>query len=408
MRQRDAVVAARATRLPWRWPNGEWSRWLVVARRRGGALAPLLAVAALTVLMVALYGTRVHHGDPVGFVVLGSEHAQRIGLHEVVANQVGYDGQFMYYLALHPRLVASCAHTIATCPLDAPILRSQRILYPLTARLVALGQPQLVPYALLLVNFLAIAVTAWLIGEMSAAAGASRWLGAAAGLFCGETLGLLRDLADPYGVMWLVLAIWLLRRNQPRRAALAIAAALLTREQLVLVVPLLAVPLVAQRHWRTLIESAVIVGAPFIAWQVVLRALYGQWALLSSTSAAPLVPVPFAGLARQQLAPEFGLLVMCVGVPVVVAGALALVALRRHGLASLLEDPLPAIVLLYCVMMSLTSAYNWADMWAAGRLAAPGVVLGVLVVSRLPASRWAAYAAMIALTFPVALQLLTI
>lgn len=167
----------------------------------------------------------------------------------------------------------------------------------MTARVLAFGQANLIPFVLLLINFAAILITAVLVGRMAVEMGASRWLGAAAGLFTGEVLAFVRDLNDPYAVMWLVLAVYLARKERWIWCALAVAAALLTREQLIVVVPFLALPLIAQRHWRTLALCAAVALVPFVTWQIILRIQYGTWALLNGDSrTAGLVPIPFEGL----------------------------------------------------------------------------------------------------------------
>lgn len=71
---------------------------------------------------------------------------------------------------------------------------------------------------------------------------------------------------------------------------------------------------------------------------------------------------------------------------------IAVLALRRDGLRSLLRDPVPAMVIAYCLSGSLLSALQWADAWGPGRLVAPGIVLAVLVsakVTRLPRAVYA-------------------
>jgi hypothetical protein len=251
---------------------------------------------------------------------------------------------------------------------------------------------------LLLVNFVAILVTALLIGDLCARAGHSRWLGVGAGLFAGEVLALLRDLAEPYALLWAVLAVWLLRRGRPLWAAAAVAAALLTREQLVFILPLLALPLVAERRWWRLALAALIALGPFVVWQVTLRALYGHWPLLDSSTAAPLLHKPFKALWLARDSADFGVMVLCVALPLVAAAALALAVLWRDRLAGLLRDPIPLMVLIYCVLVSFTGVPNWQDMWAPARLAAPGVVLGVLVGARLSRAVGASYATLLAVT----------
>lgn len=382
--------------------NAQRTRQWHVAMRRvwqaGSAVAPLAAVTIVLVLMARAYYIRQGYTRISDFADIGARFAQRIGEQRLAVDPNGYDGQFAYQLAVHPHLIITCAQSLVHCPIDDAPLRTERILYPLTARLLALGQPSLVPYALLAVNWLAILLTVVLIGQICVAAGASRWLGAGAGLFAGEILGTLRDLADPFAVFWVALAIWLLHRRRPLWAAAAAAAALLTREQLLLYLPMLALPLLAQRQWSTIARVTVIALAPFAAWQVVLRVLYGHWALQDTLTAAPLVSIPFGGLWQERMVPDAGLMVMCVVAPVVAACAIALVALCRHGFRDLLDDPLPLMVLVYCLLVSLTSHYQWQGMWEPTRLASPGVVLGVLIAARMSPSLGASFATLLAVT----------
>src|SRR5690349_17648003 len=98
-------------------------------------------VAALIVLVYVGAVLAMHQFNPLTLVSLASQGAE---------GNPGYDGQFSYYIALDP----------ATAPqlMDVPAYRLQRILLPILARMVALGQPALVPWALLLINFVALVV----------------------------------------------------------------------------------------------------------------------------------------------------------------------------------------------------------------------------------------------------------
>lgn len=359
--------------------TGAWRRSLRQA-------APTLVLAVILLLTARAEYFKHGYQGLIGFAAIGYTHGERIGVVRGNVGPIGYDGQFAYYLALRPDLIVTCATNTATCPLDdLGELRVERILYPMTARLLAVGQAELLPFVLLLINFIAILVTAALIGQMAVEMGASRWLGAAAGLFTGEVLAFVRDLNDPYAVLWLVLAVYLARKERWIWCALAAAAALLAREQLIFVIPFLALPLIAQRRWRTLTTCAAVALIPFVAWQIALRILYGSWALLSGdTRAAGLAPIPFEGLWQTRTASDFKLNVLTVALPLVIALGIAVLALRRDGVRSLLRDPVPAMVIVYCLIGSLLTTLQWQDVWAPGRLAAPGIVLAVIVSARVP------------------------
>ena len=251
----------------------------------------VLALSAVVYFREQRYYTKPGYEGIAAFADIGTGLADHVGLRALVMNNnpVGFDGQFYYVIALDPSQPVICAERPRPpdCALDPAFgeVRAERILYPYTAGILTFGSPHLVPYTLLLVNFAAILLTTWLVGSICVASGASVWMGAAAGLFCGEVLGFLRDLADPFAVLWVVLAVYLLRKERYLWSALAIAAALLTREQLILTIPLLFLPVLAQRRWRTLALSLLIGLGPFIGWQIALRIIWGKWALSSGDTA---------------------------------------------------------------------------------------------------------------------------
>ena len=145
--------------------------------------------------------------------------------HYVYRDPLGYDGQYCYFLALDP----ANAHFY----MDYPAYRYTRIVYPMLARLAALGQPALVPYALLAVNLLAVplgtvALAAWLRRR-----GLSPWLALLYGLSPGVFIATAGDLTEPLAYAFVLVALYLLDRGE-RRAFIAACAcfalAVLTRE----------------------------------------------------------------------------------------------------------------------------------------------------------------------------------
>lgn len=334
----------------------------------------------------------------LAFNDLGYVWAVRVGDQADAVATIGYDGQFYYYMAKHPGVLFACARSPNGCPIDASLLREERILYPMTARLLALGDPAALHVVLFAIDFASIVVTAVLVGWLCAAAGASHWLGAAAAVYCGELQGLLHDLADPYAVLWTVLAVAFLRKRRPLLCGVAVAAAMLTREQLVFFLPLLALPWLAQRQWRAALLFLVVALGPFVAWQAALRAVFGHWGLEGSFAMTHGVHLPFSGLWAQRSGPEFGDMVIFVAVPLVCAGLIALVWMRRHGIRALLVDPVPLVVLANVALATLTDAHEWEGVGGSARLVAPGIVLGVVVACDIAPSLRRSYAAVIGAT----------
>ena len=371
---------------------------------------PALVVAAVLILGATVYYVRWGFGDAqwhgrrqavpvwIAFNDIGRIMSSRIGDAADAVPVSGYDGQFYYYLARDPSIMVVCAHSRARCPIDANPLREERVLYPLTARVVALNNPDWLHVTLVLVNFAAILVTVLLVGQLCVEAGASRWLGMAVGIFCGELLGLLRDLADPYAAMWVVLAVYLLRKNRPLWGAAAVGAALLTREQLVLVLPLLALPLIAERRWRTLALAALIALTPFVAWQIALYAIFGRWGIKASLATTHGVTYPFRGLWQYHNGPEFGVEIAFVAVPLLFTIVLSLAWLRRHGVRALLTDPVPLVALVYSLLLTLTAYSEWAGMFNSARLVTPAAGLSLLTACEFAPRLRRSYAAVLGIT----------
>jgi hypothetical protein len=356
-------------------------------------LGPVLAVAGVLVCMTTVYYFRWNFdsrtwGDqtrpgPVpiwlAFNDVGLKWSSMIGDQGSAIAPLGYDGQFFFYMAQNPAVITRCSSGWVDCPFDAQPLREERILYPMTARLLALGNTDWLHPVLFLIDFASILLTVFLVGALCVAAGVSRWLSVAAGLFCGELVGLLRDVADPYGVMWTVLAVFLLRKGRPLWSAVAVAAALLTREQLVLVLPLLCLPLLAERRWRTAALFLVIALTPFSLWQLQLYRLFGRFGLTESAAATHGIEVPFQGLLQNYSHSTFAPTVIFVAIPLIAAFGIAVYWTAQHGIRALLHDPVPLMTAVYAVLGALATNPVWYDPFAAGRLVAPAAVLAVIV-----------------------------
>jgi hypothetical protein len=137
--------------------------------------------------------------EPAALAEIGAVTAEG-----AIVNSSGYDGQFAFFIAMDP----NPANLMDK--LDVPSYRYQRILYPVIARLVGLGNPDLIAWSLLVVNLLAHGVGTWavarLLGEHAIYAAAyALWVGLIA------PIGL--DLTEPLAYMLVALS-WLARRNE--------------------------------------------------------------------------------------------------------------------------------------------------------------------------------------------------
>ena len=205
----------------------------------------------------------------------------------------GYDGQFALYIARDPHPARVAPH------LDVPAYRYQRILYPLLARALALGQSQAVPWALLAVNLAAHALGTWAVAALLAGRGLPRGYALAYGLWAGLVGGVGLHLNEPlaYG---LAAGGWLaLDRRRPLVAGALLGLSLLAKETTVAFWAAAAVTAVLDRRAGRLRIALGGGGVAFAAWQGWLWWRFGAPGLGSGGAmATPFEVIPYLGFLR--------------------------------------------------------------------------------------------------------------
>ena len=290
----------------------------------------------------------------------------------------GYDGQSSYYIALDP---AEAPHY-----LDNPPYRYGRILYPITARVLAAGQAEAIPYSLLAINVLAIvgatlALAAWLSRR-----DISPWFALVYGLFPGLLLALQRDLTEPLAYALVAVGVYLFdfgRRRGVLLAAGAFGLAALARETTLIFPALFAASILAGRpnaagaapDRATRRRRAGIFAALALAPAVVYGAFVWAWLGAPVAGEDTVSAIPFAGLLEGpwELARQPPVLLF-VALPALLCAAVALRGLgAREGMlerACLLANVVVAVLLIGPAV--------WATYTSAGRVSA-GVVLSALL-----------------------------
>jgi hypothetical protein len=261
-----------------------------------------LAAVLICSLIAGARLVNLCHGNPGCFVVPGVDFVdpQVSGLPARGGNgATGYDGQFFWRLARSPtRLDLKAVDGVR---LDSYI-RVGRPGYPALAWLAALGgEKELTDWALIVVNLVSAGVLAALLASVAAKGGHSVWFGLAGALWPGLLLALGRDLSEVTAATFVVLGLFLLDRRKPGSAALAWSAAVLTREQS-LVVP---VAFGIWSLWRLVRHRAVgrdvvawsVPVFCFVAWQVVVRVVTGVVPFRGSANRNAVVPLTALGPA---------------------------------------------------------------------------------------------------------------
>jgi hypothetical protein len=143
-----------------------------------------------------------------------------------VQSTSGYDGQFFLYIAQDP--------AGARPYVDDPSYRYGRIVYPLLARGLALGRQDAIPFMLVGINVLAVALGTFALGVILRRHGQSPWYALLFAFYPGVFIAVLRDLSEALAYALAACAVAVFDRGGSRRALIASAAllavAVLTRE----------------------------------------------------------------------------------------------------------------------------------------------------------------------------------
>ena len=257
--------------------------------RRFARFAPALVVAVVATTYIG-WVLAAHGGNPLALADIGTKY----GIPDPSGSE-GYDGQFNYFIALDPSPQSVAPH------LDVPAYRYQHILYPLLARILALGAAGAIPWMLVGINILSLAIFVFLAGELMEQRGGSRWAAVPIGLWAG-LLGAVRlDLSEPLALLFVAAALLLAGPRLDRRivpAAILLALALLTKETMLPFAAGWTLWLILRREFRkgAGIASSIL---PFLGLQVWLWKVFGTPGLGSGgAGATPFEIIPLAGLIQ--------------------------------------------------------------------------------------------------------------
>ena len=268
-----------------------------LASRLDSSRAAVVAVAAVYFLFIVAR-LALHGGDPSVFVLAGDRviDPQLVPRSlTVLKDSTGYDGQFYYVLALGP---FADLHSGVGRSIDSPSYRQQRIVYPLAVWLASLGQADLAPAMMILINYAALCVLAWVGASYARFLGQHSLWGIAIPLYPGLLLALARDLAEILEVAFLLAGLLLLWRGRQLLAALLLTLAVLSRETAIVAVLGLACATAfgpRKLAYNKGFKSYVIL-IPFLSlagWQIFLTSRWGQ---LPFQGGSMNLGVPFNGL----------------------------------------------------------------------------------------------------------------
>lgn len=245
-------------------------------------------VAVVVAGVYIIWRLASYNWDPVALAELGSVYQGQDKL-----GSEGYDGQFVYYIALNPN-----PDRVAQ-KLDVPAYRYQRILLPTLGRTLAVGKISFIPWTLVIVNLFFHALGTWSIGRMLV--DRQLWVGYALiyGLWVGLVAGVGLQLTEPLAFGLIALGWFARLRRRPSVAACLLVLALFAKEtSLLFWAAALLEDILSKKRDRSLI---ILIGGGllFLGWQIWLWRMFGSPGLGSGGAMATSFEwVPFMGLWR--------------------------------------------------------------------------------------------------------------
>jgi hypothetical protein len=339
----------------------------------------LLALTVGLYLLVVLLSVR-HYGGNISALIEVGQNSSVSRLNDlghgivVLRNSTGYDGQTYYAIAAAP---------FAAAPQYREAFRYQRIGYPAVVWAMSLGERRWQPLVMILVNLIATAAIAYfsLLLLWRYAGKPSMWWA----LACAASPALLAsvqlDLAEPLMTALCLAGLLLCSRERRPWAAVAFAAALLTREVAIL---FLLPAIGAEALKRNIKGTAVLLAAivPYLAWEARLASLFGQ---TGTGEAKANFGTPLAGInsvVRQMRGESIRSAIVHQGsilgvvLFMVVAIAVAAFALRRH------YDVLNGALLFHAFASLFAGASIWEAYASAVRVFGGVFPLSIVIYAR--------------------------
>ena len=349
-------------------------------------------VAGITFLIAIIFCGLVlaqHPDGEMAFSHIGTRFSKGIPKEE--GGTTGYDGQFAYFIA---RYGAEAVPYI-----DGPTFRYQRIFYPVLARALSLGQADLVPWALIGINIIALSAGAGMIAYLLGQMRASPYLALLYAVWVGNLFALRLNLTELLCFALALGAIIAYQRERYRWVILLLMLSTLTKELGLIFAGGLALhALIIRRKWAW---GFLMGGVPFITlmmWWEILR-LWLEGSPTNYPAAKGFTLIPLEGLwtalskpedfAQETRTVQFILLVTFLAIPAIVLLGLALRQLwqNRQQLRHPDDDHLNgggrnlwslSVMFTAIGFLFIMPGVSWQDPAAAYRVGAPLIVAGIL------------------------------
>ena len=237
--------------------------------------------------------------DPSVFAAFGEDAVEindyaesKLGRTILTRNGLGHDGKFFFVQANDPWIVDPEENAAV---LDRPVYRSQRMLYPMFAGGLGFFAPEVVLWALVLINVLMLGAGSWAVAAIARKHGISEWFGLAFALNIGLFSELFLDGAGITAFALAALGAWALEDERLPLAALVLTGAALTREVMAIFLAFIVFMWFIRK--RTIVWKLWVPGAlAVVGWAVYVRLRIDL--PTGADQVQELTAIPFSGLVE--------------------------------------------------------------------------------------------------------------
>ncbi len=248
----------------------------------------IILVTSLFCLLVIVIPLSASHWDVNSIIRVGTRYSKGD-----VHGSEGYDGQFNLFIAQDPRPEG------LKSKLDMPAYRYQRILLPLLARGLALGNYLIIPWMLIVLPLLGQLLGTFFVYRVLELFQVPPFYSLIYGLGAGYLLSIRLALAEPIAFAFVAGAIYFFELKKYPISYLLFALAFFTKEVTILFGASFLLYLMVEKKYKESITFFCLAFLPFIIFQFWLFNEFGKFGIGSGGAMATRFEViPFMGLIR--------------------------------------------------------------------------------------------------------------